>query len=158
MKIDNGVNYSVISDNINENILDYFKEYTIIKNDINYNDLVEFLNTFNSRRIILFDVLRFFNMEQKNKILDLLKLRKINFVNVTSDMEEVLYADYVFVLNNTKVVMEGNTLGVLNNEKKLKRMGFALPFVVDLSMQLKLYGTLDNIETDMKVLVDKLWN
>ncbi len=158
MKIDNGVNYSVISDNINENILDYFKEYTIIKNDIKYNDLIEFLNTFNSRRIILFDVLRFFNMEQKNKILDLLKLRKINFVNVTSDMEEVLYADYVFVLNNTKVVMEGNTLGVLNNEKKLKRMGFALPFVVDLSMQLKLYGTLDNIETDMKVLVDKLWN
>ena len=158
MKIDYGVNYSVISDNISENILDYFKEYTIIKNDIKYNDLIEFLNTFNSRRIILFDVLRFFNMEQKNKILDLLKLRKINFVNVTSDMEEVLYADYLFVLNNTKVVMEGNTLGVLNNEKKLKRMGFALPFVVDLSMQLKLYGTLDNIETDMKVLVDKLWN
>lgn len=158
MKIDNGVNYSVISDNINENILDYFNEYTIIKNDIKYNDLIEFLNTFNSRRIILFDVLRFFNMEQKNKILDLLKLRKINFVNVTSDMEEVLYTDYLYVLNNTKVVMEGNTLGVLNNEKKLKRMGFALPFVVDLSMQLKLYGTLDNIETDMKVLVDKLWN
>ena len=158
MKIDNGINYSVISDNINENILDYFNEYTIIKNDIKYNDLIEFLNTFNSRRIILFDVLRFFNMEQKNKILDLLKLRKINFVNITSDIEEVLYTDYLYVLNNTKVVMEGNTLGVLNNEKKLKRMGFALPFVVDLSMQLKLYGTLDNIETDMKVLVDKLWN
>ena len=158
MKIESGVNYSVISDNISEKILDNFQEYTIIDNHISYNELIDFLSSFNSRRIVFFDALRFFNNDQKKKIKELLALRKINYVNITSDIEQVLDTDYLYVFSNDKIVLEGKTLEVLKNEKKLKRIGFALPFVVDLSMQLKLYGTLNDIKTDMKELVDELWN
>ena len=158
MKIESGVNYSVISDNISEKILDNFQEYTIIDNHISYNELIDFLSSFNSRRIVFFDALRFFNNDQKKKIKELLALRKINYVNITSDIEQVLDTDYLYVFSNDKIVLEGKTLDVLKNEKKLKRIGFALPFVVDLSMQLKLYGTLNDIKTDMKELVDELWN
>ena len=158
MKIESGVNYSVISDNIHHKILDNFQEYTIIDNHISYNELIDFLSSFNSRRIVFFDALRFFNNDQKKKIKELLALRKINYVNITSDIEQVLDTDYLYVFSNDKIVLEGKTLDVLKNEKKLKRIGFALPFVVDLSMQLKLYGTLNDIKTDMKELVDELWN
>ena len=158
MKIENGVNYSVISDNISEKILDNFQEYTIIDNHISYNGLIDFLSSFNSRRIVFFDALRFFNNDKKDKIKELLDLRKINYVNITSDIEQVLDTDYLYVFSSDKIVLEGKTLDVLKNEKKLKRIGFALPFVVDLSMQLKLYGTLSDIKTDMKELVDELWN
>ena len=158
MKIENGVNYSVISDNISEKILDNFQEYTIIDSHINYNELIDFLSSFNSRRIVFFDALRFFNNDKKNKIKELLDLRKINYINITSDIEQVLDTDYLYVFSSDKIVLEGKTLDVLKNEKKLKRIGFALPFVVDLSMQLKLYGTLNDIKTDMKELVDELWN
>ena len=54
--------------------------------------------------------------------------------------------------------MEGSKEGVLKEEKILKRIGFGLPFVVDLSVQLKLYKVLDKVYFDMESLVKDLWN
>ena len=53
--------------------------------------------------------------------------------------------------------VEGPVVSVLKEEKILKNLGFSLPFIYDLSLQLNYYGLIDSIYLDEKVLVDKLW-
>lgn len=47
---------------------------------------------------------------------------------------------------------------VLRNEKLLKRLGYGIPFVVDLSIQLNYYDIFDTVYYDMDKLTEALWN
>ena len=55
-------------------------------------------------------------------------------------------------------VLEGNKEVVLKNEKLLKKLGFGVPFVVDLSIQLMYYDILDKVYFDVDNLLEALWN
>lgn len=111
-----------------------------------------------SKSIVIFDdVLSFLSDEQKNKIIEYINMKKVRFINVTSDIEDTLYSEYLIVLTNSGVAIEGNTKDVLNEEKILKRLGFNLPFVVDLSIQLQSYEVIDKVYYDLDGLVSELW-
>ena len=60
--------------------------------------------------------------------------------------------------DENKKVLEGNTEFVLRNEKVLKKLGYGLPFVVDLSIQLIYYDILGKVYYDMDKLTEDLWN
>ena len=60
-------------------------------------------------------------------------------------------------LYNGISAIDGKTLDVLKNEKVLKRLGLSLPFYVDLSIQLKLYGLVNKIYLNKEMLVRNLW-
>ena len=53
--------------------------------------------------------------------------------------------------------MEGKKELVLLEEKILKKLGFNLPFVVELSNGLKYYGLVNKVYFNMEELVDVLW-
>jgi hypothetical protein len=53
--------------------------------------------------------------------------------------------------------IDGKTLDVLKNEKILKRLGFSLPFMLDLSIQLELYGLINKTYLNKEGLVKNLW-
>ena len=53
--------------------------------------------------------------------------------------------------------MEGTKEQVLNEEKILKKLGFNLPFIIELSKGLKLYGLIDKIYFNNEELVSALW-
>ncbi len=158
MEIKNDLNYAVIANRIDQKLLNNFLDYTIIDDKINYADLTEMIYLFPSKTIVFNDCLRQFTNKEKDQIWQLLKKRQVNYVNITSNMEEVIKSDYLYVFYDDKLAMEGPTLDLLKEEKLLKRLGFGLPFTVDLSMQLKLYGLLSDTETDLEMLVNKLWN
>ena len=63
----------------------------------------------------------------------------------------------MLVLYNGKVVMEGSMMSCLLEEKLLKRLGYNLPFYVDLSLQLNYYEILKNIYMDKESMVDAIW-
>ena len=107
--------------------------------------------------IVFDDVLTFLSDDQKYLILKYLKDNKVNFINFTSDIEEVLFTKYLIVLNKNGVIIEGNTKSVLREEKILRRNGFSLPFAVDLSLQLVAYDVLDKEEYNLEKLVNELW-
>lgn len=157
MKIENNINYSIISNNINKTLLDKFCEYTIVEGFIKYDELVSKISYFKNKTIVFNDVLRRFSSDEKESIIELLAVRKINFINITSDMEELLLSDYVIVFNNDELVLEGKVKDVLKEEKILKRIGFSLPFIVDLSTQLKLYGVISEVSYNERELVSELW-
>lgn len=108
-------------------------------------------------KVVFDDVLTFLSSNQKYLILKYIKDNNIIFYNFTSDIEEVLFTKYLIVLSSNGVLIEGNTKSVLNEEKILKHNGFSLPFVVDLSSQLRDYGILDKEYYSIDRLVSDLW-
>lgn len=107
--------------------------------------------------IVFDDILTFLNHNQKMLVLKYIKDNNITFINFTSDIDEVLFTKYLIVLSKEGVIIEGNTKSVLKEERILKHNGFNLPFVVDLSYQLKDYGLIDQEYYSVEKLVSDLW-
>lgn len=108
--------------------------------------------------LVFDDVLCHLNKEEIIKIYAYAKKNKISIINFTSDINEALYSDYLILLYDKKIAMEGETLATLKEERLLKRTGFGLPFMVDLSTQLNYYEIIDDMYLDQDEMVKKIWN
>ncbi len=95
--------------------------------------------------------------ENIKKFFDYIKQQKITLLNVTNELEEALYGNKIYVLENFVLILEGSTMSVLKTDTLLKRLGFRLPFAVDLSIELGHYEVLKKIITDKEKLVNALW-
>ena len=107
--------------------------------------------------LALDDLLIFLNERTKLLLLNYLNYKNIKLINVTSNIEDTLYTDYTLVLYNKINAIDGKTLDVLKEEKILKRLGLNLPFYLDLSIQLKLYGLINRTYLNKEDLVKHLW-
>ena len=99
------------------------------------------------------------NLVYKTKIilLNYLMEQGITLINVTSNMEDLLFTDYTLCLYKKIIAIYGKTMEVIKNEKVLKRIGFNLPFIYDLSIQLKLYGLIKKETVNEEKLVNEVW-
>lgn len=109
------------------------------------------------KTIVFFNILTFVNSDLKKKIIERLKEQGHQIINYTSEIEETLYLEYMVVLNKNQIIMEGLTKEVLKEEKILKKLGFNLPFIVELSSGLKYYNMVNKIYYDIESLVEDLW-
>lgn len=157
MNINESKNYSILSNSIDKILLDKFKDYPIISK-INFVDLKSKLEFFSSKRVVFNETFYYLKDSEKKDILDLLNKQNIKYIIITSNVEDVLLADYLIVFDKENIVVEGITKEVLKEEKILKRLGFGLPFAVDLSIQLEFYDILDKVCYDVDSLVGELWN
>lgn len=103
------------------------------------------------------NILAYFDRKTLEKVYSYMKKNKITFVNVSNDIEESLNYSYMVVLDKGNIAIEGKTLQVLEQEKILKRLGIGLPFYVDLSIQLRLYGLIHQIYLTKETLEGALW-
>lgn len=158
MMFDEGVNYTILANNADKVFMSKLGSFPIIEGDFSYEKLKEKLEMFPNKRLIFKNSLYGLKKEEKKEIINLLAKQNINFVNVTCDVEESLLSDYIIVYDEDKKVLEGNMESVLRNEKVLKKLGFGVPFVVDLSIQLNYYDVLKKIYFDLDELVGVLWN
>ena len=138
-----------------ENVLET-RVSTCTKRFKNYLKIIKALIR-NSEYIVFDDV--FVNMEEADikRIVKYCKNNNITIVNITTDMENLLDSDYLIILYNKGIAMEGKTLECLKEEKILKRLGFNLPFMVDLSIQLGYYGLLNEIITNERKMIKTIW-
>lgn len=97
------------------------------------------------------------NAKDKKSIITYIKKKKITFLNVTTNIDEALYGNKLFVLENFVLILEGHTLTVLKTDTLLKRLGFKLPFTVDLSIELTHYEVFNKTITEKEKLVNTLW-
>lgn len=144
-------NVTIVSTNLNKNLLYKYKDYHVIDNNFTYEELLT------KKKIIFFNILNNLEENELKKLYNFLKNNNILFINVTNNMELCLFTDYLIVYDEDKVLIEGDTLDVLKSEKLLKRLGLQLPFMVELSLLLKDYGLVDKIYLDKESLTDKLW-
>ena len=158
MMFDDKVNYTILVNNANKEFMEQFKEYSIIGSNMSFDELKEKLEMFPSKRVVFNESWYNLRNNEKKVVIELLKKQNINFVNITSNIEDSLLSDYIVVFDENKKVLEGNTEVVLRNEKVLKKLGYGLPFVVDLSIQLTYYDILGKVYYDMDKLTEDLWN
>ena len=157
MEFSDNVNYVVLSNNVDKKFMSKFGVYQII-DVLPFEKLKNNLEMFPSKRVIFNESLSSLSNKEKKEIFDLLDKQNINYVNVTSNVEDALFGDYIIVYDEDMKVLEGNKEVVLKNEKLLKKLGFGVPFVVDLSIQLMYYDILDKVYFDVDNLLEALWN
>lgn len=146
------------------NFIPYFKIENLLNKSLSSLDLSSIIylkiitRIINNHSIIIFDdALSYLNENQKRKVISYLIKNDMIYVNITSNIEDVIFNNYLIVLTNSGVAIEGGTISVLSEEKILKRLGFNLPFVFDLSLQLKSYGVIDKTYLSIDGLVNDLW-
>jgi hypothetical protein len=54
-------------------------------------------------------------------------------------------------------MLDGFPLKVMEYDKLLNRLGIDIPFEIELSIKLKLYGLIDNLVPNIEELVNILW-
>ena len=74
-----------------------------------------------------------------------------------SNLEDSLFGDYLYIIKDSEVVLSGEPIKVLENDNIINKTGLELPFMIDLSVKLRDYELITNIETDMDRLVNILW-
>lgn len=97
----------------------------------------------------------------KKDLLEILKKlnekEKLTIINATHDLSESFYSNRLIVINKGEILLDGTPKDVMTYDKVLNKIGIEIPFIVDLSIKLKLYGLLDNITFDMNEMVNTLW-
>lgn len=157
MMFDEKINYCILHNNPDENFINKLGSIPVVK-DLEFNKLVERLEFFPNKQVIFNEILYGLKLDEKMEIFKLLKKQNISYINVTSNVEDAIYSDYIFVYDGNKLVLEGSRNEVLKEEKTLKRLGYGLPFVVDLSIQLNYYDIFNKVYYDLDELVRALWN
>jgi len=158
MKFNNELNYVVLANNVNNKFLEKFINIPIISNNLNFEELKKRLEFFPSKQVVFYETWYNLRKNELKEILALLKLQNISFIYVTSNTEYTLLGDYIYVYDEDKIIVEGKKETVLKEERLLKKLGYGLPFVVDLSTQLIYYDIFDKVYFDMDSLVGDLWN
>lgn len=110
--------------------------------------------------LILDESLSMIDEEEKNNILKVLDRKHkegLTIISVIHDLRESYLADRLIILNKGEIMLDGKPLKVMEYDKILNRLGIELPFEIELSIKLKLYGLLDELIPDVEKMVDTLW-
>ena len=107
--------------------------------------------------IVVDDLFSYLDKMNKALLFKYLNEKNIYLFNITSDVNDIFYSDYVYLLDSGKIVIEGKSMQVIEEEKIFKRLGINLPFMIDLSKQLKSYELINKTYYNPKELVDELW-
>lgn len=111
--------------------------------------------------LIIDDALEMVDDQSRKDILSILKhLHKemhLTIITVTHSLEETYNADRMVVMNSGNILVDGPVKDVLQEDKIFNRIGIEVPFMMDLSIKLKLYGLVDHIILDMDEMVNTLW-
>ena len=115
-----------------------------------------------SPKIILIDTISpYFEQKEMINIIKFLKQyqekKEITILYITQNLEETLYTDYLYIMDNKKISLKGVPIEVLEKDNKINKIGLNLPFMMDLSVKLKDYNLLNEIELDKSKMVEELW-
>lgn len=113
-------------------------------------NIIVFDNTFSSldnlQKEKIFKYLKKLNREEKKTI-----------INITNDVEDTIYGNYVTLINGGKVIFSEKTKIAMTKEKEFKKANLDLPFMASLSLKLKYYDLIDDVYLDSNKLVNELW-
>lgn len=114
-------------------------------------------------KILLIDDLSpYLDSEEIKKIIIFLKsiISKYDMTIIINSLrlEDIIETDKIMIINNSEVILEGNPIDILQKDNILNKAGIKVPFMIDLSVKLKDYNLIDEVELDMNRMTNKLWN
>lgn len=155
----------------NDNFENYLKDYNTLEiNDNNYVNLnylnkikvVIFINLINSSPFIIIDELvDMLDNKDKNIIYKLLKkyqrIRKKTILLISNNADGIVYSKRILVLDKGKICFDGTIKDIEKSDNIFNELSIRLPFIVDLSIKLKLYDLINQIYVDEKRMVKDIW-
>ena len=88
---------------------------------------------------------------------DLNRRYHLTILNITHDINDVMYGDEALLLYNGELVLSGPVEQFVKEEKSLKKYHYELPYIVDLSNKLQYYQVIDHDIFDINRLVNTIW-
>lgn len=85
------------------------------------------------------------------------KEHDLTIILITHNQEDTILSDRIIVIDKQKIILDGKVEEVYTKEKILHNLGIEIPFIIKLSINLKLYDLIDEIYLDKDKLVNKLW-
>lgn len=111
--------------------------------------------------LLIDNISNYFDKKTNENILSIIKeFQKENHITIimtTSNLNDTIKSDYLYIINDSKIILEGQPLEVLQKDNVLNKIGLNLPFMIDLSVKLRDYDLIENIEVDMNRMVNTLW-
>lgn len=112
--------------------------------------------------LLIDDLGRYLTKKEKAEVLAYLRAYQLQYgttiIMTTNDLNDTLVSDYIYIISNSTLVLEGNPMEVLQKDNSLNKLGLSIPFMIDLSVKLRDYDVVKEIELDQDRMVDKLWN
>lgn len=147
----------------NKIIKDYEKLKISENNILNFSDKIKlkiFLELIEDKKIIIIDnLLHYLDKFSKNTIYKLLKKYKKNKLIIISSnsFDDNVLMDRIVLLDEGKIKFDGNILDVANSENIFNDLSIKIPFIIELSIKLKLYDLINDIYLDNKRMIDNIW-
>lgn len=96
-------------------------------------------------------------LELTNILKEINKTHELTIIMITSILECNLLSNYTYIISNKQITLEGIPSEVLEKDNIINKAGLELPFMMDLSVKLRDYDLIKDIELDMEKMVDNLW-
>ena len=121
--------------------------------------LLIILSLLHSPKVLLLDsVLDCFSIKDRNNIIKLLKrlcTRGLTVINFTKELDPL--SDKIILMDKYSIVGEYEASKIYEDDKLFYSHNLEIPFIIDLSIKLKMYGLIDKEYLDMKEMVDDIW-
>lgn len=113
------------------------------------------------RVLILDEAFMMIDINEREEILKILKKyneeKRVTILSFTHNLEEALYSNRLVILNNGTIVVDGPFPDVFDEERVMRKIGLEVPFSIEFSQKLRVYGIINELELDLERLVSKLW-
>jgi len=79
------------------------------------------------------------------------------FFMMTTSLESTIYSDKLYILKDKEVALHGEPLTILQKDNIINKAGLNVPFMIDLSVKLRDYDLVKDIQLTKEGLIDILW-
>lgn len=111
--------------------------------------------------LLLDNIFSLLATDETEKLLKVLKTfitrEKITIINFSSTLNEVLASDKIILLSDFKILGEYELNDIYQDDQLFYQSGLEIPFIIDLSVKLKMYDLIDKNYTNVKEMVDDIW-
>ncbi len=116
-----------------------------------------------SNEIIVIDNLDYYmnSLEQQdvyNFIKRCIKYFHNSFIMTTTSLDRALDTDALYIIQDGEFILHGEPLTILQRDNMINKAGLNVPFMIDLSVKLRDYELIKEIELDKERLIDTIWN
>ena len=103
----------------------------------------------------------YFSLDEQINIINFLK----NYINdydltvvlTTTDLEISLETNNLYIIDKGNLILSGPPYEVLQKDNIINKIGLNIPFMIDLSVKLRDYDLITDIETDYDRMIEALW-
>ena len=74
-----------------------------------------------------------------------------------TNLEISIDTDYLYIIDKGNLELSGKPLEVLEKDNIINKIGLNIPFMIDLSVKLRDYDLITDIETDYDRMIEALW-